>query len=225
MKEELSNFLDTIGLKLSEEKTKVTHITEGFRFLGYWIIRSVGSSGKMAPKVLIPDEALKKFRHKIRRILAPNTTNESANGKIEVLNWLIRGWCEYYRSTSSPSIYFTKASNEIYWLMAHWLGRKYKLSIPKVMQKFKKGYSFGTKTRTLARPDEFKAKRYVAKTWHNPYTEQEKVAEEKARIKRESQLSYDRLRLGEDRKGWMDLRRKLFSEMVQYVPVARAHST
>jgi RNA-directed DNA polymerase len=34
MKEELKTVLDQMGLTLSEEKTKVTHITEGFDFLG-----------------------------------------------------------------------------------------------------------------------------------------------------------------------------------------------
>jgi hypothetical protein len=33
MKEELREVLDNMGLKLSEEKTKITHITEGFTFL------------------------------------------------------------------------------------------------------------------------------------------------------------------------------------------------
>jgi RNA-directed DNA polymerase len=33
MKEELKHVLDHMGLKLSEEKTQVTHITEGFTFL------------------------------------------------------------------------------------------------------------------------------------------------------------------------------------------------
>src|SRR5262249_24809446 len=36
MKEELGGLLNSMGLKLSEEKTKLTHITEGFTFLGYW---------------------------------------------------------------------------------------------------------------------------------------------------------------------------------------------
>jgi RNA-directed DNA polymerase len=35
MKEELKTVLDHMGLTLSEEKTKITHITEGFDFLGY----------------------------------------------------------------------------------------------------------------------------------------------------------------------------------------------
>ena len=72
MKEELKDVLDHMGLKLSEEKTKVTHITEGFQFLGYWITRSMGGRGKMVPKVLIPESAIIRFQHTIRGILAPS---------------------------------------------------------------------------------------------------------------------------------------------------------
>jgi hypothetical protein len=78
--------------------------------------------------------------------------------------------------------------------MAHWLGRKYKLSMPGVMRTYREGNTFKYKSAKLAMPDEYKAKRFVAKTWHNPYTEPEQVKEEKDRIKRESLLSYD--------KGW-----------------------
>jgi len=62
IKQELGECLSTMGLTLSEEKTKVTHITEGFDFLGYRIIRRLGRKGKMAPKVLIPKKAIKKFQ-------------------------------------------------------------------------------------------------------------------------------------------------------------------
>ncbi len=51
---------------MSEEKTKVTHITEGFIFLGYEIIIGVGTKGKMVTKVLIPENATKRFRHVVR---------------------------------------------------------------------------------------------------------------------------------------------------------------
>ncbi|HEY5865445.1 MAG TPA: reverse transcriptase/maturase family protein, partial [Candidatus Tectomicrobia bacterium] len=63
MKEELKHVLDHMGLKLSEEKTKITHITEGFKFLGYQVIRAVGGRGKMVPKVRIPDSAIKRYQH------------------------------------------------------------------------------------------------------------------------------------------------------------------
>src|SRR4029453_15124596 len=86
MKEKLGTFLCTMGLTLSEEKTKVTHITEGFAFLGYWIIRSIGTRGKMVPKGHIPEGAIKKFRHKVREITGPSTPHESTNAKMTALN-------------------------------------------------------------------------------------------------------------------------------------------
>src|SRR5262249_16287739 len=113
MKEELRGLLSTMGLTLAEEKTKVTHITEGFDFLGYRIIREMGGNGRMAPKVLIPENAIKKFQHKTRSTLAPRTASESVNAKIEAQNRLTRGWCQYYRNTSSPADIFGKLTNEL----------------------------------------------------------------------------------------------------------------
>ena len=66
MKEELKHVLDQMGLKLSEEKTKVTHITEGFIFLGYGFIRGIGGNGKVVPKVFIPQKAIKRYRERIK---------------------------------------------------------------------------------------------------------------------------------------------------------------
>jgi group II intron reverse transcriptase/maturase len=210
MKEELKTLLNTMGLTLSEEKTKVTHITEGFTFLGYRVVRSIGTKGKMIPKVLIPKEAIKQFRYKTREMLAPNTVGESLRAKIVALNRLTRGWCEYYRCTNSPSQVFGTLSNELFWLMAHWLGKKYKSTITGVAMRFMKENTFVTGTTTLIWPGEHKARRFVAKTWHNPYTEAEEVREEKDRIRRESLFSLDRLGAKlEGSQGWMDLREEL----------------
>src|SRR5262249_4106749 len=175
MKKELGEFLSTMGLTLSEEKTKVTHITEGFDFLGYRIIRSIGTKGNMVPKVLVPKKATDRFRMKVREMLAPNTTKEPIGVKIQRLNWLIRGWCEYYRSTSRPSQAFDQMRNELFWDFAHWLGRKYEINMPAIMQRFYKDNIFGNGTIKLIMPNEYKAKLYVAKTWHNPYTEKDEV--------------------------------------------------
>jgi 5-methylcytosine-specific restriction endonuclease McrA len=210
MKKELKDVLDHMGLTLSEEKTKVTHITEGFQFLGYWIERSIGTRGKMVPKVHIPAGAIKKFRHKVREITAPSTTHESTNAKMTALNQLTKGWCSYYRVTGSPSVIFKKLRLELYWGFAHWLGRKYKRSMPRILREFRRGESLGTKTRILTMPTELKASKLLMKTWHNPYTDKEEVGKEKDRIKRESHFSYDNLWTGQDhRQMRMDLREEM----------------
>jgi RNA-directed DNA polymerase len=203
MKEELRGLLSTMGLTLSEEKTKVTHITEGFKFLGYWIERSVGTTGKMVPKVYVPREAITAFRHTIRRMTAPNTEGESVNAKLTALNNFTRGWCQYYRCTSSPSKVFHKLHHEIFWEVAHWLGRKYKSPMPGIMRRFRKERTFGTKTINLIMPDDFRAKNRLVKTWHNPYTAKEEIVREKL-------LIYESLWSGhEDRQGASDLREEI----------------
>ena len=209
IKQELGEFLSTMGLTLSKEKTKVTHITEGFDFLGYRIIRSIGTKGKMIPKVLVPKEAMDRFRIKLREMLAPSTTKEPTGVKIQRLNWLIRGWCEYYRSTSSPSWVFSKLQTELFWDLAHWLGRKYESNMPAVMRRFHKDETFGYGATKLVMLTEYKAKKFVAKTWHNPYTEKDEARKEKERIKRESLFTYDSIHIGENRPGWTDLREEV----------------
>jgi len=210
MKEGLGGFLHNMGLTLSEEKTKITHITEGCKFLGFWIERSRGETGQMVPKVFIPDSAMKRFQHKVREITAPRTNGESVTAKIMALNSLTRGWCQYYRCASSPSQVFHKLDVELFEDMAHWLGRKYKSNMSRMMRRFRKGDTLGTKTITLIMPNKYKAQKRLVKTWHNPYIEKEEVGKEKERIKRESLFTYDNLWTGkENRQGGTDLQEEV----------------
>jgi 5-methylcytosine-specific restriction endonuclease McrA len=79
--------------------------------------------------------------------------------------------------------------------------------MPEVMRRFEKDNTFRTTTQTLRRPDQYKAKRFIARTWHNPYTEPDKVQQEKTRIKYESLFTYDQIWHGNERRqGWWDLR-------------------
>jgi group II intron reverse transcriptase/maturase len=203
MKEELREILlMQMGLELSEEKTRVTHITEGFKFLGYWIIREIGDTGKMVPKVRIPKDAIKRFRYKVREMTS-QSTSMSVNAKLLALNQLIRGWCQYYRCTSSPSKEFKTLDNQLHWETAHWLGRKYKISMTTILRRFSDGHTFQTKTAKLVMPTAYKAKKRLTKSWLNPYTGT-KI------IEREDLFSYDGIWTGhENRVGWRDLRDEL----------------
>jgi group II intron reverse transcriptase/maturase len=206
MKEELKGVLDHMGLKLSEEKTKVTHITEGFKFLGYWIIRAIGETGNMVPKVYIPESAMQRAIHESRRLRGPQTTNDAIAAKLIALNRFIGGWCQYYRCTSSPVKECTKLEMELFWDMPHWLGKKYKSHTPAILRRFKKGAYFSNDAGTvkLVKPDSYKAKKRLVKTWHNPYTGSDKIA-------REIHFSYDTIWSGYQGKDnhWYDNREEV----------------
>jgi RNA-directed DNA polymerase len=87
LRQELYEFLKAeLKLELSMEKTKVTHVSEGFEFLGFLIDRQVVGSGKWAPRIRIPTRAMEKVQDKIRTALAPATRSDSVRIKILGLN-------------------------------------------------------------------------------------------------------------------------------------------
>ena len=176
MREELHQFLKSkLRLELSREKTKVTHLNDGFNFLGFRIYRGLGGSGTTT-KIVIPDEAIDKVRVKIHIALAPATQKDSVNTKIAGLNRLIRGWCQYYQYTSKASTQFSQLGNELFWEMAHWLGRKFKIPMPVVMQRFKRDNTFVSGDLCLLKPTEFPSLKYQQRFFKpNPYLTQERV--------------------------------------------------
>jgi RNA-directed DNA polymerase len=226
LRHELYEFLRTeLKLELSMEKTKVTHISEGFVFLGYSIDRAITGSGKWAPRIRTPAKAVDKVQGKLRTALAKSTYKDSVRTKILALNQIIGGWCRYYQTTSSPSYYFGRLSDEVFWLMVHWLGRKYDLQTPGVMRRFRKGNTFGTDRTALVMPSDFKAKRHGLKKIPNPYTA------DRAEIHREDLDDLGELWTGhETRRGHEDQKEVIYQrdqglcgECGTFVPWEEAH--
>jgi len=178
MREELYLFLkEILRLELSKEKTKITHINDGFKFLGFWIERDKGHTG-MKTKVTIPKEAMDKINQKIDLALAPSSHQDSAASKILALNRLIGGWCRYYQYTSQASSQFSKLEYMLFWRMAHWLGRKFKITTPTVMQRFCVYNTFVTQNQRLSRPTEFSTLQYKQRFLKpNPYLTHDKKLE------------------------------------------------
>jgi group II intron reverse transcriptase/maturase len=205
LKQELGEFLEKeLQLTLSEEKTKVTHIKEGFTFLGFLIDKAVGGRGVCVPRIRIPLAAVRTLRGKYRAALSPATHHESLRVKILGINRITRGWCHYYQTTSSPSYFFNRLDNELFWAMAHWLGRKYQLPMPRVMRRFRKENTFGTPLVRLLRLSDFKAQRYPVRPLRNPYTLPTPV------ITRDEVPALAGAGLWEERAGQADLREAIY---------------
>jgi len=202
MREEVQTFLaEQLHLTLSLEKTKVTHLNDGFNFLGFNIRRSMGRE-KMTTKVLIAADRLKRHRDKLRAATAPSTHEDSFITKVNALNRIIAGWCRYFQYTSRASTAFARISHLTYWLFAHWLGRKYRLSMPSVHKRFLVNGKFGNGTGLfLHLHAEFHSRRYFGRFIKpNPYLEDKD-------IEREELLDDDPWGGTEDRSGSADVRR------------------
>jgi len=111
-------FLAHRGLALSAEKTKITHVDEGFNFLGFNIRKYKG-------KLLIkPAKANVKALLAKSKALFKSHTAAKAEDLIRRLNSLLRGWSNYYRFAVAKKI-FTAAEDRIYWQVARWVKRRH----------------------------------------------------------------------------------------------------
>ncbi len=111
-------FLRARGLELSEEKTRVTHVEEGFDFLG-WNVREF--KGKLLVR---PSKGnVKAFLRKVGKIVGANKTTKQAD-LIKMLNPVIRGWANYHRHAASSKT-FGKVGHAIWQKLWRWSRRRH----------------------------------------------------------------------------------------------------
>lgn len=115
----VKEFLTERGLQLSEEKTVITHIEDGFDFLGKNIRKYNG-------KLLIKPSktSVKSFLEKVRSIIKGNKSTKQET-LIRKLNPVIRGWVNNQRCVVSSKV-FSRVDYEIYKCLWQWAKRRHK---------------------------------------------------------------------------------------------------
>lgn len=111
-------FLQARGLTLSEEKTKITHIDEGFDFLGFNIRKYKGTFLIKPSK-----KSLKNFMTKIRGIIEANKGSKQES-LIRLLNPVITGWVNYFKYCVASDT-FKKADSQIFKKLWQWAVRRH----------------------------------------------------------------------------------------------------
>jgi group II intron reverse transcriptase/maturase len=132
IKENVRKFMkQELALELSEEKTLISHPTKRIRFLGYQL-QSRGGKRKTL-KLDIPRDAQRELLAKVSRLTRLHQIDEA--DLILKLNPLLRGWMEYYKYASAPQRTFSRLLSKVWWKVSHYLARKHKTTIPKVLRK------------------------------------------------------------------------------------------
>ncbi|WP_310633258.1 group II intron reverse transcriptase/maturase [Paraburkholderia sp.] len=111
-------FLATRGLQLSEEKTRVVHIDDGFDFLG-WNFRKY--SGKLLIKP--SRKNVKTFYRKVAETISGNKTVKQAE-MIRLLNPMLRGWAQYHSPVVAKQAY-TRVEHLIFRKLWRWSKRRH----------------------------------------------------------------------------------------------------
>ena len=114
----VQEFMRERGLELSEKKTLITHVDDGFDFLG-WTARWQGGMLLTQPA----RKNVKNFLEKIRGTLRQMRTARQEE-VIDKLNPVIRGWANYHRSQMATRT-FAKTDHLIWQALWRWARRRH----------------------------------------------------------------------------------------------------
>ncbi|MAE40894.1 MAG: group II intron reverse transcriptase/maturase [Psychrobacter sp.] len=134
LREECRSFLEgTLKLTLNMDKTHITHVNDGFVFLGHRIIRKRGPRGTMRPVTTIPKDKFRNFAQRLVKELSGNYS-ENKMDLVEHLNRQLAGWANFYQFTDYTAVPYGKLDRILFWKLAHWLARKHRTSIKELIK-------------------------------------------------------------------------------------------
>lgn len=125
LRHEVGGVLSSMGLSLSEEKTRIVHMDEGFDFLGWHIQRRRwrGRCEKRATYTYPSKQSLLSVMEKVRS-LTRRSKHHSLTELIQALNRVLRGWCNYFRHGVSSRT-FSYLDHFTFWRIVGWLRKRH----------------------------------------------------------------------------------------------------
>jgi hypothetical protein len=125
---------EKLHLVLSPEKTAITHINEGFNFLGYKIMAKKTDSSQPRVKLVIPYTSAQTKLSDIKEICRRLSTPETE--VIRKLNDILRGWMIYYRCATTPSQVMNSVLSHTWYIYAAYVSRKNNCNIAKAAKRW-----------------------------------------------------------------------------------------
>jgi len=119
VKTKLETFFAERGLELSKEKTLITHINDGFDFLG-WNVRKY--DGKLIIKP--SKKSIKNLLDAIHKMVTEGGKAISQDNLILGLNPILRGWANYHKTVCAKST-FSKVDHLLTLILLHWAKRRH----------------------------------------------------------------------------------------------------
>lgn len=118
VKPAVEKFLAARGLQLAPEKTSITHITQGFDFLGQ-NVRKYGNKLLIKPA----RKSVQALLEKVQEVLAKNKAATQAQ-VIMLLNPILRGWAMYHRHVVAAAT-FSRIDHLVWVKLWRWARRRH----------------------------------------------------------------------------------------------------
>ena len=157
--ERLAGRVEALGLKLKAEKTAITHIDEGFAFLGQRIVRRP-KGNKRYVYTFVSNEALASVRRKVKALTGRSTTNLELSELIAALNPVLRGWANHFRHAAAKRT-FDYLGYYAWWRVGRWLRKKHpRITWKQIGRRYTSNGTFQDKGIALFNPGSISVTRY-----------------------------------------------------------------
>ena len=140
LRDQIRKFLTThCGVELSMEKTRITHVRDGFEFLGFHLLLGIGQHGRYVPKIRVPRKALSNVERRLHEAMRWRPLQESGAARLVRGSAIVRGWSNYYKIAFN----FSKAAywldHKALWIAVKALCRKFDISTAQCLRKYGRG--------------------------------------------------------------------------------------
>jgi RNA-directed DNA polymerase len=162
LREEVAEVLSTMGLRLSQQKTLITHIDEGLVFLGWRIQRHRKRGTNRSYVYTYPArKAVMAVTGKVKTLCRRMDTNQPLEALLGHLNPMLRGWCAYFRPGVSSAT-FAYLGAYTWARVIGWLRRKHRrITVKELRRRYCRGGWWPVTTgRELFNPAKVRTTRY-----------------------------------------------------------------
>lgn len=123
-----------LRLKLNMEKTLITHVNDGFDFLGHRIVRKRGGRGNMRAVTIIPWKKYRSFVEGLLKLFKEE--RQEPYELLERLNHKLVGWSYFYKYTVNTAKIYQRIDHMVFWKYAKWLTKKYRKSVKQMIKRW-----------------------------------------------------------------------------------------
>jgi RNA-directed DNA polymerase len=125
LREDVTEALAPMGLRLSQSKTSVRHLADGFDFLGFHIQwRRKAGTNKWYVYTFIADRPIRALKKKLRA-LTHRTSLADLGTTLSTLNQILRGWANYFRHAVATHT-FKHLQQFLWWRIVRWLKTRHR---------------------------------------------------------------------------------------------------
>ena len=125
VREEVAHVLAPMGLRLSEAKTQVVHMGEGFDFLGFHIQwRRKKGTDKWYVYTFVADRPIRSLKAKIRA-LTHRKSQQDLGYVLTRLNQIMHGWAHYFKHAVA-SLLFETLDQYTWWRVIRMVRYRYR---------------------------------------------------------------------------------------------------